>query len=85
MAPAEMVRAGMIVWVPRGGGQMEIVGEEPLLLYDTEDEAADKMLRVLGSGAEQARLREYLAQHSQLFGADRFMGEMRAIVADFRE
>ena len=26
MAPAEMARAGAIVWVPRGGGQMEIVG-----------------------------------------------------------
>ena len=26
MAPAELARAGCIVWVPRGGGQMEIVG-----------------------------------------------------------
>ena len=29
MAPAEMARAGVIVWVPNGGGQMEIVGDEP--------------------------------------------------------
>ena len=28
MAPAEMARAGAIVWVPRGGGQTEIVGGE---------------------------------------------------------
>ena len=31
MAPAELARAGCIVWVPRGGGQMEIVGHEPAL------------------------------------------------------
>ena len=27
MAPAELVRAGVIVWVPDGGGQVEIVGQ----------------------------------------------------------
>jgi glycosyltransferase involved in cell wall biosynthesis len=85
MAPAEMVHAGCVVWVPHGGGQMEIVGDEPLLLYDTEEEAADKILRVLGSAPEQVRLREHLALQSQLFGADRFMDDIRRIVATFRE
>ena len=42
MAPAEMVRAGLIVWVPRGGGQVEIVGDEPSLIYETEEEAAER-------------------------------------------
>ena len=85
MAPAEMMRAGCIVWVPRGGGQMEVVGDEAGLLYDTEDEAAEKILSVLGSGAEQMRLREHLAIRGQMFGTDRFMKEMREIVAAFRE
>ena len=31
MAPAEMAAAGMLVWVPAGGGQTEIVGDEPAL------------------------------------------------------
>ena len=35
MAPAELARAGAIVWVPRGGGQMEIVGHEPALMFDS--------------------------------------------------
>jgi glycosyltransferase involved in cell wall biosynthesis len=85
MAPAEMVRAGCIVWVPRGGGQMEIVGDEPLLLYDTEDEAADQIQRVLANGREQGRIRDALSRQSQMFGTDRFMDDMRAIVAAFRE
>jgi glycosyltransferase involved in cell wall biosynthesis len=85
MASAEMVRAGVIVWVPRGGGQTEIVGEEPALLYASEEEAADKIVRVLGSGREQLRLREHLALQSHMFGTDRFMDDMRSIVAAFRE
>ena len=44
MAPAEMARAGCIVWVPRGGGQMEIVGREPVLMYDSEDDAVEKIV-----------------------------------------
>lgn len=45
MAPAEMARAGMIVWVPNGGGQVEIVNEEPALVYDTEEGAAESIVR----------------------------------------
>jgi glycosyltransferase involved in cell wall biosynthesis len=85
MAPAEMVHAGCIVWVPRGGGQIEIVGDEPGLLYASEDEAAEKITRVLGSASEQVRMREHLAVQSQMFGADRFMADIRSIVAAFRE
>ncbi len=47
MAPAELARAGCIVWVPRGGGQMEIVGDEPALMYDSEDDAVAKIVRTL--------------------------------------
>jgi glycosyltransferase involved in cell wall biosynthesis len=85
MAPAEMVRGGMIVWVPRGGGQMEIVGDESMLLYDSAEDGADKILHVLSDPSQQIRLRDYLATRSELFGTDRFMNEMRAIVADFKE
>lgn len=85
MAPAEMARAGMIVWVPRGGGQMEIVGDEPMLLYDSEDEAAEKILYVLSNQAEQRRLCEHLTARSELFSTERFVKEVRTIVANFKE
>ena len=85
MAPAEMVRAGMIVWVPHGGGQMEIIGDEPGLLFETEEEAVEKILAVLLNPARQAQMREHLTQQAERFGTGRFMNEVRAIVADFRE
>ena len=83
MAPAELVRAGQIVWVPRGGGQMEIVGDEPALMYDTDDEAVEKILAVMANPAEQTRLRDLLAQRGRLFSTDRFVSEVRDIVGSF--
>lgn len=83
MAPAEMVRGGMIVWVPRGGGQMEIVGDEPALVYDTDEEAAETIVRVMRDTAEQERLRAHLATRAERFSVDRFVREIREVVAGF--
>jgi glycosyltransferase involved in cell wall biosynthesis len=85
MAPAEMVRAGMIVWVPDGGGQVEIVGDEPALRYVTEEDAADRIVTVLNRPAEQLRLRESLAARFTLFSAERFVRDAQTIVRNFRE
>lgn len=83
MAPAELVRAGQIVWVPRGGGQMEIVGDEPALMYDSDDDAVAKILAVMANPAEETRLRERLAERGALFSTERFIAEVREIVAGF--
>ena len=84
MAPAEMVRSGMIVWVPNGGGQVEIVGDEPALTFESDDDAVDSIAQVLSSAEEQQRLREHLAARGQLFGTTRFVAEVQAIVSAFR-
>lgn len=84
MAPAELARAGAIVWVPRGGGQMEVVGREPALMYDSEEEAAASITSVLSDPKEQDRLRQALAARTELFSTDRFMREIREVVSDFR-
>lgn len=84
MAPAELARAGAIVWVPRGGGQMEIVGRDPALMYDSDDDAVRKILSTLASASEQQRLREKLAAISEQFSTARFMEQVRAIVNDFQ-
>jgi glycosyltransferase involved in cell wall biosynthesis len=83
MAPAEMVRAGMIVWVPDGGGQVEIVGDAPELRYRDEDEATRKIVQVLTRPGDEARLLAHLAAQSERFGEQRFMAAVRAIVAAF--
>jgi glycosyltransferase involved in cell wall biosynthesis len=84
MAPAEMVRAGMIVWVPDGGGQVEIVGSEAGLTFETEEQAADSITRVLGSVPEQHRLRDRLAARSDMFSTQRFVAEIQSIVRTFK-
>jgi hypothetical protein len=85
MAPAEMVRGGMIVWVPNGGGQVEIVGDAPALRYDTEEEAAQSIVRVMTDPSEERRLLDHLARHSEQFSVARFTTTIRDIVASFHE
>ncbi len=82
MAPAELARAGCIIWVPKGGGQMEIVDREPALMYDTEDEAVERIVRTLGDPAEQERLRSVL-RSADRFSTQHFMHRVRAIVNGF--
>ena len=83
MAPAELARAGCVVWVPQGGGQMEIVDREPSLMYDTEDDAVNKIMRTLNDPAEQQRLRRALRNSAERFSTAHFVERVRAIVNDF--
>jgi len=85
MAPAEMARAGIIVWVPGGGGQMEIVGREPALMYDSDEEAVVKITAVLSDPMAQDRWRLALAARSERFSPDRFVREIREVVNQFSE
>jgi glycosyltransferase involved in cell wall biosynthesis len=85
MAPAEMVRAGMVVWVPDGGGQVEIVGDAPALRFAEDDQAVESILSVINDPSEEARLREHLAIQGGRFGTGRFTDAIRDIVATFRE
>jgi glycosyltransferase involved in cell wall biosynthesis len=79
MAPAELARAGCIVWVPKGGGQMEIVNREPALMYDSDEGAVQSIVRTLNDPAEQERLRRALAG-SERFSTAHFVERVRAIV-----
>jgi glycosyltransferase involved in cell wall biosynthesis len=83
MAVAEMVRGGCIVFVPRSGGQVEILGDQDLLFYDTVDEAAAKISQVLANADLQLRLRSYLATRKALFSTESFVRQMRNIVHNF--
>jgi glycosyltransferase involved in cell wall biosynthesis len=84
MAPAEMARAGMIVWVPNGGGQVEVVGHEPALMYETDADAVTSVCTVIGSADEQSRLREHLAHTTSRFSVDTFITRIRTIVEAFQ-
>jgi len=84
LAPAELARAGAIVWVSEGGGQMEIVDHESSLMYKSEDDAVQKIVSVLGSADAQDRLRTLLVTRAEAFSTDRFMTQVREIVDTFK-
>ena len=73
MAPAELARAGVIVWVSKGGGQMEIVGHEAALMDDSADDAVARITAVLADPTAQERLRHALAARAEMFSTDRFV------------
>jgi glycosyltransferase involved in cell wall biosynthesis len=83
MAVAEMVNAGCVVFVPNGGGQVEIIGDEPDLIYRDRDDAVNKIDGLLRDPVRQEAARAHLAQRRNSFSSETFMHEIRAIVDRF--
>ena len=79
---AEMVKAGCIVFVPHGGGQVEIVNESQLL-YQSLENAVERIIAVLSSDILQTSLREKLSLNADRFSVESFSENMRQIVNDF--
>jgi glycosyltransferase involved in cell wall biosynthesis len=84
IAVGEMVNAGCIVFVPEGGGQVEIVNH-PALVFHDEAEAVEKIEAVLKSNTEQEKLRDHLHLSSNSFSVKSFVETMRRVVAEFAE
>jgi glycosyltransferase involved in cell wall biosynthesis len=81
MAVAEMVRAGSIPFVHNSGGPLEIVDFDSRVIYDSEEDAARKIVSVLGSPAAQADISAKLAQIRDRFRPEAFVSGMRDEVA----
>lgn len=79
---AEMAKSGCVVFVPRGGGQVEIVQADELI-YDGEGDAVTKILRVVDSSDLQAALHAVVTDRALQFSSQRFMREMRMVVDRF--
>jgi glycosyltransferase involved in cell wall biosynthesis len=80
IAVGEMVCAGCITFVHNSGGQVEIVGNDPRLGYDTTEDAVRKIASVLSDRRQQADLRQFLDTRKELFSTQRFVHELRNIV-----
>ncbi len=81
MAVAELVRAGAITFAPNSGGPVEVLGGDSRLLYDSDDDAVDKILRVMADDGLAAMLRTTLAARADRYSSDRFVRNFRDIVA----
>lgn len=82
IAVAEMVKAGCIVWVPNGSGQVEIVNH-PSLIYNDVEDAVNKIEHILKNNTMQVELREHFAKQSNKFFTGKFMSEIREVVYQF--
>lgn len=82
MAPAEMVRSGCIVFVFNDGGQVEIVGADDRLRYNSIPDAVEKIVRVLEDAAAQTELRTILDERAGRFTPEQFMTGIREVAAE---
>lgn len=83
MAPAEMTRAGILVFCHRSGGLVEVVDGEERLLWNDDVEAVERMRELL-SGPEEARaaLSARLRTYASRFSEERFCREVRDVVRE---
>lgn len=82
IAAAEMVKAGLIVWVPDGGGQTEIVADASLI-FDGCDDAVARILSVITHAEREISLRRHLEDRAAAFSSACFDSEMRAVALEF--
>jgi glycosyltransferase involved in cell wall biosynthesis len=80
IAPAEMARAGCLVFVHDSGGLVEVVGGQQELRWATQDEAVAR-IEAIAAAPERARmLSTQLAAHAERFSSERFVREFTATV-----
>jgi glycosyltransferase involved in cell wall biosynthesis len=84
IAPAEMVGAGCLVWVPNGGGQVEIVNHAGLI-YENQHDASVKIAAILNDQGLQAEIRAHLRRQARNFSAERFVHEVKCVVTRILE
>ena len=83
MAPAEMTRAGMLVFCHRSGGLVEIVDGEERLLWNDHADAIARMQMMLAAPEEiQADLSARLRTFASRFSEERFCREVRDAVRE---
>ncbi|MFH2068550.1 MAG: glycosyltransferase [Candidatus Omnitrophota bacterium] len=82
MASAEAVSAGCIPFVPNSGGQVEIIGKNPLLCYSDEYDAVEKIDRVCRDAGLQENIREDLKSVLPNFSSDNFRRRIKEIVRE---
>jgi hypothetical protein len=73
---------GALVFVPDDGGQVEIIGGAPRLLYASPDDAVEKITRVLDDADAQRALCAQLAARAELFRVEHFTQELRALMQE---
>jgi glycosyltransferase involved in cell wall biosynthesis len=85
IAVAEMASSGCIVFARRGGGVTEILNDDDRVLYESVEDAATKIIRVLDSRRLQDELRAVLMARAETFSYEAFRARFRTLIARFLE
>lgn len=80
IAVAEMVAGGALPFAPDSGGQREVLGNDPRLLYATVDDAVEKMDRVLSDPTLERAVRSDLLDARPGLDPERFKDRIRLVV-----
>jgi glycosyltransferase involved in cell wall biosynthesis len=83
IAPAELQHAGCITFVPDDGGVVEIVDHDERVIYHSIYDAIDKIDRVLSDVDVERALLSSVKKRMDLFSEERFVREIREVVASF--
>lgn len=83
IAPAELLRAGCLLFAHASGGPLEIIGDEPRLLFRDVNDGADALAAALRDPAREAALRAHLATRRELFSSEAFCAAVRDVVEHF--
>jgi glycosyltransferase involved in cell wall biosynthesis len=80
-----MVKVGTIPFVrDRGGGQVEIVGEQNKeLMFANDEEAVARIVDLLSSSELQNRMRSALEKQAQLFSTEQFSQDIRQAIETY--
>ncbi|WP_241432463.1 glycosyltransferase family 4 protein [Natrinema gari] len=79
IAVAELIAGGTIPFVPQGGGQQEVVGHCDDVMYDSVDDAVQKIESILRSEEKQKSVQQKLPNIDENFGRSRFQYEIKQI------
>lgn len=79
---AEMAKAGCIVFVPNGGGQVEIVNNRNLT-YEDKNDAVKKITKILRDTGMQIQTQKELRNQARKFSVENFKTSIQKIAKDF--
>lgn len=82
IAVAELVAGGAIPFVPSGGGQTEIVNNNPELMYTSTRQAIETISAVVSDEELQQRLKEDIESSVNEYSAEQFKESISQIVVD---
>lgn len=79
MSIAEMVEAGMVPFVPNSGGQRELVGGNSQLMFESVDEAIEKIIHIISTD-DVANIKNSFPDIEKRYGKSNFQHRITSLV-----